>query len=350
MPAAKPIKTPVKAKVPVKAAAAPAAAAAPVKQARQQVSKQIGINLSVSRVRKHVDKNNVNADVEGAIAELKALVVKEAAGEKIDCSKATKPTIAMVKKAYATVYDARKQRYDAQKDRLTKSKDAADKKKLAALEAFPAKTNTLAEKIDYVSKLRCRFSNDASVVLSSGLDYVVQDLVRTAMTNARGMGKAIIQVGHVVQGDFSAVSVYPLVSRLPVVADAEAAKDAVLEEGEVAEEAKDDEDTGSTFEFYINLICKGVKAELVAKDETYSHIRISKHIRKFCSDVVIQLIERLSPLIKLYASTSKIKTVNDDVVRFLFQFLLTDAGIDSAPFLAFVDARLAAFKAVKAGN
>jgi histone H3/H4 len=328
------------------------------KSSRQQISKMIGINLSVSRVRKHVDKNNVNADIEAACTELKALIEQEKEGKKVDLKTVSATTVALVNTAYLTIYDLRKAKHDTLKKRLGDSKAAGDAKKLKDLEAFPTKTETLSEKVDYVSKLRCRFSNDASVVLSSALDYVVQDLVRTAMVNARALGKAIIQVQHVVQGDFSAVSVYPLVSKLDVVQKALHVGDVVAEaeaEGEDDEKAdvheeEDDDKNSSTFEFYINLICKSVKATLVAEDETYQPIRISKHIRKFCSEVVIQIIERISPLIKLYANTAKVKTVNDDVIKFIFKFLLLDSGVCPNGFCTFIQERLRVYREIKGLN
>jgi len=321
------------------------------KSSRQQISKLIGINMSVSRVRKHVDKNNVNADIEAACAELKALIEQEKEGKKVDLKTISDATLALVDKAYLTIYDVRKNKHDTLKKRLGSSKAAGDAKKLKDFEAFPAKTETLSEKVDYVSKLRCRFSNDASIVLSSALDYVVQDLVRTAMINARVLGKAIIQVHHVVQGDFSAVGVYPLVNQLDVVQKALHMGDEFVEGDEDEKvdvpEEDDDEQNGSTFEFYINLICKSMKASLVTEDETYQSIRISKHIRRFCSDVVVELIERISLLIKLYANTAKVKTVNDDVIKFIFKFLLLDAGRCPDGFCAFIQERLRLYREVK---
>jgi histone H3/H4 len=318
------------------------------KSSRQQISKLIGINLSVSRVRKHVDKNNVNADIEAACCELKALHALESKGDVVDHSTLSVETVAIVNKAYSQIYDVRKSKYEALKARL-----GGDPTNTKPLGVFHEKTETLAEKIDYVSKLRCRFSNDASVVLSSALDYVVQDIVRTAMVRARSSGKAIIQVHHVVDNDFSSVGVYPLVHCLDAVQKALNVKEHVdgeedkdNDKGVDTDEVFDDKHD-STFEFYINLICKSVKAKLVAEDETYAPIRISKHIRKFCSDVVIQLIERISPLIKLYAATAKVKTVNDDVIKFIFEFLLLDAGGCSNEFTSFMVERLRIYREVK---
>lgn len=322
------------------------------KSSRQQISKIIGINLSVSRVRKHVDKNNVNADVEAACVELKSFAEQEKNGQKVNMKELSPETLALVDKAYERIYGARKTKHDALKARLTASNTPGDAKRLKELVAFSEKKDTWEEKVDYVSKLRCRFSNEASVVLSSGLDYVVQDIVRSAMVRARSLGKAIIQVCHVVHEDFSSLSVYPLVHKLDVVQKA-------LHSGTVTEDQEDDEKVeavdvdddddknGTTFEFYVNLICKNVKTKLVESDESYAQTRISKHIRKFCSDVVIQLIERLSPLVKLYAQTAKVKTVTDDVVKFIFTFLLLDANRDNKGLCTYMDERLKTFRESK---
>jgi histone H3/H4 len=141
---------------------------------------------------------------------------------------------------------------------------------------------------------------------------------------------------------------YPLVHQLDVVQKAMQTTDVIDEEGDTdAHDDDDDEKHESTFEFYINLICKNVKSKLVETDESFTPIRISKHIRKFCSDVVIQLIERISPLIKLYASTAKVKTVNDDVIKFIIKFLLIDAGKCPEGFNTFMQERLDVYRTVK---
>jgi hypothetical protein len=321
------------------------------KSSRQQTSKLIGINLSVSRVRTRVDKNNVNIDIESACSELKALLALETEGKIADLKTLSESTNSLVEKAYKQIYDMRKEKYNVLKDRLSTSKNVGDVQKLKDLEPFPEKSNTLTEKIDYVGKLRCRFSTDASVVLSSALDYVIQDLVRTAMVKARSLGKAIIQVQHIVQGDFASTNMYPLVHQLDVVQKAMQTSDVIDEECDTdTHEDEDDEKHGSTFEFYINLICKNVKNKLVESDESFTPIRISKHIRKFCSDVVIQLIERISPLIKLYSSTAKVKTVNDDVIKFIFKFLLLDSGKCPESITTFMQERLNVYRKIKGSD
>lgn len=331
------------------------------KTSRKQVSKMIGIDLSVSRVRVHLDKRNINANIEDALGELRVLATAEAGGAKADLSTLSDKTKALLAEAYHTVYDKHKEKHDTTVARLSASKTASDKTKAASMGKFPARSDTAAEGFDYVSKLRCRFSTEASIVLASALDYMVQGLVRTAMTNARARGKKIIKVSHVLQNDFSQAEVSALVASLDVVKNAlkgvdEAKDDEEHEEHDDTEEHEDDDEhehdehdnpKKQDFKFYVNQICKSVKAGLVADDETaYSCIRISQDIRKFGSDVVVQMIKRVAPLIKMYTETADIKTVNEKVVTFVFNFLLVDAGRDPTVFNKFVSDRLEAFRSI----
>jgi hypothetical protein len=324
---------------------------------RTQVSKLMGINLSVSRVRGHLDLKNINLDIENALAEFRPIILTEADGKKVDLDKLSDATKALVVRAYTEVYEDRKTKHDSQVARLTKSKAKDAKAKLAELGTFPARTNTAKEQNELVSKLRCRFSQESAAVLASALDYVIQQLMRAAMINARANGKAIIKVAHAVQdtpdNKFSGVEMSALVYNLDVVQEAIKAqnkenKDA--KDGDDTEDPKDEEDEDtddtkkSSFRFYVNQICKSIKDELTEKDDNYKPIRISQEIRNFGSDVVIQMIQRVAPQIKLYTETADIKTVNDRVVKHVFNSFLIDAKCDGKAFNAFVDARLEAYR------
>jgi histone H3/H4 len=309
---------------------------------RQQISKLIGINLSVSRVRRHIDKNSINADIESALDELATLIAQEADGKKVDAI--TPATQSLITKAYEQIYDSKMKKYQDTKAKLTAATDENSKTLLKNLGDGPTKDESLKEKKDLVSKMRCRFSNNASIVLSTALDYVVQELVHHAMINAHQSGKAIIQVKHIFSDSLSTLPIYPLISNLKIVL-AQKDKKAGADEAEPAEaepaEAEPAEDeSGTSFEFYVNLICKNVKAKLVESNADYSHIRVSKNIRRYCSDIVVQLIERLSPLIKLYAHTAKIKTINDEVIRFVIRMILLDSGITESECIKRIDSVL----------
>jgi hypothetical protein len=319
----------------------------PAKKPRQHTSARVGIDLSVSRVRKCLDAKGVNISIEKAVADLKT-----------EGKALTDETKALVDVAYATIYDQRKAKHLATIESLTDSKDshgkpkskdkaASDKKKAKNMGKYPVRTNTVEEKLDLVSKMRCRFSGDAAVALASGLDYLLREVVEAAMVHVRTVANmAIIQVKHAVDPSFTKLPVYPLIANLPVIKAAVAD----LENPDSKDDAKDDEapepaddSNGVSFEFYVNLICKRVRSELCAKDDLYKPIRIGQSIRKFGSDVVLQFIERIVPLIELYTETTKIKTVNAEVIGFIFELILRDAKVDSAPFKAYIAEKMAKF-------
>lgn len=296
------------------------------KTSRQQLSKVININLSVSRVRKILDKENINVNIERAIAKLKNNSTDE-------------ETEALVQRAYKEIYESRKTQHDKLIASLKGKKDSASKKRLKELKPFPQRTGSVEEKTELVSKLRYRFSNDSSVALTSILDYVVQDLATMAIVNARSVYKSIIKVEHVMMKNLEDSKVSPLLRNLAVLTAV----------GETEEnETEEVEESGSNFDFYVHEICKQVRADLIKQDENYKSIRISKEFRQFGSSVLIEIIERLSPLIQLYVENTNIKTINDEVIKFIIKFLYMDSRVDYEELFKFVDEKLELYKNRKA--
>ena len=299
------------------------------KTSRQQVSKIIKINLSVSRVRKILDKENINLDIEQAIANLR--------DNKENQTALTENTQSLVQRAYADVYEPRKSQYDKLVAMLKAKKTAESRKRLKELALFPDRTNTVDEQVELVSKLRHRFSNDSSVALTSVLDYVVQDLARVAIVNAKAVYKSIIKVEHVLYNKLADSTVLPLLNNLPCIQNN-------LAEPPAEDNEEEEAYTGPSFDFYVHEICKQVRAELIEEDEKYKTIRISKDIRQFGSQVVVELIERLSPLISLYVQNTKVKTINDNVIKFVVQFLFVDAKVDCTKLFTFVNEKLELYR------
>jgi len=325
----------------------PTPAVGDAKPTRQQVSKSIGIDLSVPRVRTHLDKLNINKALETVCEELRNAIKEESDGKKVLLSSLSEATQEMVKDAYNKVYIPKLERFNAMKKKLGDSKKPEDRQRFKELGEFTQKTNTLTENLEYTSKMRWRFSNDAAVVLTSALDFIIQNIVRVAMVNACAQGKAIIQVKHAFSEQDESIKtrlLFPsLIDQLKVVRDVRTSCEEKEEDGQDQPEPEEESNV-TNFKFYVNMICKTVKSELVKEDEAYGHIRVSKSISKFCSDVVIQLIERLSPLILLYADTSGIKTINEDVIKFVFKFLLMDSGTEREPIEKFMRERLDSYK------
>lgn len=300
---------------------------------RKQASTIVGISLSTHRVRQCIDGDNINHDIEIAVEELKKL--EKEGKTSVKDSVLSEHTRNLVNKAYSEIYEVRKTEYDNLKKELKNNKSKANAKKLKELPAFILKTGTLEEQRDYVSKLKYRFSSDASVALSSALDFVIQKLIRVAMINVKAAGKSIIHVKHVLQEGFNDLTVYHLIKDLPCVLEN-------LAESKDEDDSKDSKKT-TAFGYYVTDICNEVKKSLIPEDEGYKSIRISQPIRKFCSDVTTQLIARLSPLVKLYIDNAKVKTINAEVIKFIFHFLYLNAGVNPSPMIGFLEAKIKLF-------
>ncbi len=214
-----------------------------------------------------------------------------------------------------------------------------------------------------LSRERIRFSSDAAIQLSIVLDELVLELIEHAMKSVTATGRAIIQVEHLHAAGVEQLSLYPLVHGLKTfqqtraqlnkktaddkhAADVAAAvKEAVAKttadlkkthgfktpkkiaakpedtpadaapkaEEPVAEAvvepvvADEDDSDKNNFSFYVGLACARVKEQHPA----YAKVRVSAQIRSYLSDIVIELIHRLSQRMLLTSQNMKIKTVND---------------------------------------
>jgi hypothetical protein len=319
-PKSAPVKSaPVKS-APVKSAPVKSATDKKEKSPRRKVSALIGIYMSISRIRKYIDEKNINKAVVAAADELEPLVKDEKEGKKVK-AKLSSTTSALVQEAYTQMAAS-----------LPKGKT------IKSLKEF-----NWQDKMECVNKMKYRFSSTAPIVLASIVDYVIRDMVRNAMTNAHNNKKAIIKISHIMENNLDSVGTKCLISSLPVVKEysGDSSEGDNSSDGS-DEDGKDEQSTGD-FKFYIKHICNHVKNELMEKNEEYKSIRISQEIREFCSDVAIQLIARISPLVVLYIDDTKIKTVNARVISFVFKLLITDAGCDPKPLMDFVAEKMAKY-------
>lgn len=346
----------------------PASPAAAPQKTRIQTNKAIGVNISAARARRHIDKLNLNAVLDKLIGEQKSqLAPYKIAKSRLESGKAPH----WVEKEV----DGKKVRVE-ELFPLTDSERTAAQKVVTDFESAepPAKSlaYTLEAKVAALSRERTRFSNEASIVLSIICDELVQQLVEHTMNRVLAAKKKIIQISHLHESGVEALSLYPLIKSLPsfTATASKLANDLRLEVAKstlamhlaqaekefkkkynvhvpkkkkdvpaveapaaeqapepVAEEAHDadvDEeepgDSKTSFKFYVHQVCK----ELVKRDAKYKAVRVSTEIRGYLSDLLIEFIQRISPLVLLTANSMKNKTVNDVAILRTVESLLID--------------------------
>ena len=320
------------------------------KKTKTSLTERLDLILPIPRIRGYADRNGINLSVDIATSELKSHKGKKRV-------KLSEETTKVVEQAYAEVYEALKAQDLRTRERLAAG-DNDDHKKLKAMPDFPKKTNTIDEKLEYVSKLHCRFSSTSIVVLASALNFAVEKFANAIVLATKADGKALMKETHALQG-LENSGLAALAERLPCVAKVAeelAAPPDEKEEGELAENLEklnldDTKKKTPHFNTYIAKIFNKIKA---TNEEEYQSIRQSTFIKEFLSDVIIDLIRRVMGLVKLHvASTHKkpvTKSVSQEAMLCVFKGLLIDAGIDPAPMCTYIDERLAKYAAFKASR
>ncbi len=111
----------------------------------------------------------------------------------------------------------------------------------------------------------------------------------------------------------SEITTEPIVS-LPVPEQPSATDDAQLEEEE--------NDTKTSFKYYIYQTCK----DLTSNNAKYSEVRTSPSFREYISELLINFIRRICPLIALTAKSMGNKTVNDLAIYRTIKGILIDGN------------------------
>jgi hypothetical protein len=340
--------------------AEPAAQAepAPVKQPRVQVTKQLHIFVSPARVRRHFDKLGLNAAIDKEIKPYKQRLAtfKEAerqlATGKIEFVTEVKTTTEVDGKTKTTKKNVKESR------ELTEAERASAQ---AVVDSIRPEEQSLNDKISALSRERVRFSDKASITLAIICDQIVAQLGKHAMDRVLDEKKKIIQVSHVHGAGVELLPLYQLFCTLPSFKKTQAAIDAQslerayakrladavakaekdlrkkydikkkapaapkadhAEEADLVEEQEEDAtyDSKTSFKFYVHQVCKHV----IDSDVKYRSVRISAAIKNYLSDLLVEFIKRMSPLILETTVNMKNKTVNNPAIMRTAEFLLID--------------------------
>jgi hypothetical protein len=321
----------------------------------------IGVYISAARCRRHIDSFGLNEALDSHILAYKAQLAALASAEK---QLETGEIACTVEKEVQVVKG---------KETVTKLKSVESTRPITPAERAVAQAivdkrdavNALIPRVIALSRERTRFSNESSVVLSIICNEIISQCADHTMNRALAAKKKIIQVAHLHADGVEKLPLYPLISTLPTfretaerlskaasdkkIADdlaaarSQAEKDfrkkhnvkvpkrkkvavADTTDGPAAEAAEPEiaseevVDSKTSFKFYVHLVCK----ELVRQNEAYKTIRVSTEIRSYLSDMLVEFIERIAPLVQLVADTMNIKTVNDVAIMHTIESLLVD--------------------------
>ncbi len=186
------------------------------------------------------------------------------------------------------------------------------------------KLNSLV--VDILSKHKYKFSHNSFMVLSVFLDMLVEDITISVMDEVIKNKKSIINVKYL----FSASKdspLYDVYSSLPTFraeqerqsAESTPVEQAEPVEGESeAEPTTEEQQSSINFEFYIRKICQKLKK---CKEE-YSNIKVSNHYQKFCSNLILEFLDRVIPMTKIVLDVMTTKTITNVVFKTIIRLNL----------------------------
>lgn len=175
--------------------------------------------------------------------------------------------------------------------------------------------------VDVLSKQRFKFSNNSFKVLSVFADMMIEEITKYSMDEIVKNKKSIINNKYVFSSDIENGSLYNVYSKLPsfIAMKNEMMKDSTSETTEVQETSEPEETVKNiNFEFYIRKICNKLKGTNVE----YSKIKVSEKYQKFCSNIILDLLDQVAPLSKIVLDVMTTKTITELVFQTILKIQL----------------------------
>ena len=241
--------------------------------------------------------------------------------------------------------------------------------------------------IDNLSKMRIRFAKDTPTNVAAVICAFLHDITAFGMYNVLEQGQKILKVRHILADGIHNRLFSTLYENLPVFKNAVRAEASrrdleklKAEEKKkvrkaagasktctglskeesvgvklatptkkitaVVHEVKDDEDdqpdNERDFKHYVRAVCHNTMNRKVddEKKAEYDRVRISNEVREFGSDLVINFIQTLGPLISGQIDLMNVKTVNSTIIRSIITMLFEYTNGDPVGVNKVFDAKI----------
>jgi len=204
-------------------------------------------------------------------------------------------------------------------NKIKELKDA--QKSLTADEEIASNKN----KIDELNKQVIRISHNAPSVLSVVSDTMVKDLIRFGFSQLIQSGKKTLDVSYFYSNDIKSSRYYSLFSSLPSYTSSAADTNvAAGAKNDVGDNENDDSSDNMTFNTYITEAINDIKKDFEPK------IIIGKKVKKYLSNLVIELIRRVSVITKsLLKTIINVRTIVPNHIKEVIRILLLDGNSPS---------------------
>ena len=190
--------------------------------------------------------------------------------------------------------------------------------------------------VDVLSKHKYKFSNNSFKVLSVFLDMLIEEITLHAMNELVKNKKSIINLKYLFTNENTSGTLFNIYSNLSTyetekvnqttsstesVESVESTEE-VSEPTELVEPVESEDKTGKSinFEFYVRKICN--KLKLTSED--FNKIKVSDKYQKFCSNLILDFLDRVVPLTKILLEVMTTKTITELVFETILKVQLFD--------------------------
>lgn len=292
---------------------------------------------------------------------------------------------------------ARKQREEAEnKKTVEKTKKEAERKAKGQPERAPKKVTEYSNDIELLNKMKIRFSKESATLVAGTICTAMHELMEFGMASAIASGLKILKSRHILQPGYEQLPLSCFYKNLDAfkwglakeaarveeeqkkkaekkakkakkAAEKETEKETEPEvenvengENDEEDEDEDEEDDERNFGHYIRQVCYDVMNRKVDEVKTktdekeiellkkYGNIQVSKEIREFGSQLVVNFIQMMNPLLKGQIKTMGVKTISPEVIKQIIDFMLMVANISTVEFNATMERKLQEHKVWKA--
>lgn len=186
--------------------------------------------------------------------------------------------------------------------------------------------------VDIISKQKYKFSNTSFKVLSVFLDSMVEEITQHAMEELIKHKKAIVNTKYVYSNENPNLPLYKIYSSLPTYMNElnnlnkasepvdESAEESVPVESNQPETEPEENTKNINFEFYIRKVCNKLKKS----KEEFASLKVSERYQKFCSNLILEFLDKTVPMIVLLLEVMTTKTITNLVFETIIKFQLID--------------------------
>lgn len=194
--------------------------------------------------------------------------------------------------------------------------------------------------LDVLSSQRAKFSKRSFEVLSAFSDMIVEEIAQSSMKTLLTAKRTTLTTDYVFKTEeLKSQPLYPLYSKLQtfinmspsstveVTENVETAETAEpTEVAEVTEVTEANESKKLNFKFYV----KGIFNDIKTRNAEFSNLKISDKFQTFCSDLILDLLNKVSPMVQILLKVMNTKTITDKVFLTVLELQLFEYSQSSS--------------------